>query len=181
MDRQSYHDTLEAIGRLPIRGDLPFFREQAEPGPPGGGAHSVSFTGLKLDHQAIHLARAVVESIGFSVRARLETMRAAGCGIGAITLSGGQAKNRPWVRMKADITGHELAVPHVKDAELLGDAMMGMIGLGVYPDLGAAVGGMLRIEETITPDPAAHREWSERYAGYRAANQAAEGTSAELP
>lgn len=164
-DRLGYHETLLAINRLPIVGDLPFFRPNAV-APATWDFGEASFTGLKLEHQAIHLVRAVVESIAFSVRSRLEIMQSGGCRIDEIRLCGGQAKNAPWVQMKADITGHELVVPAIKDAELLGNAMMGMIGLGVYQDLEEAVAAMLREESRVLPDAARHREWTGRYEEY---------------
>jgi xylulokinase len=164
-DRLGYHETLLEVGRLPIAGDLPFFRPNAV-APATWDFGEASFTGLKPDHEAIHLVRAVVESIAFSVRSRLEIMRDSGCAIGEIRLCGGQAKNAPWVQMKADITGHELLVPRVKDAELLGNAMYAMIGLGHHAGLDEAVASMLQVEARVPPDPERHRQWTGRYQEY---------------
>lgn len=163
---RAYEDTMADIRALPVDGGLPWFvPDLADPAAAdfAGGA----FWGLRPEHGPAELGHAVVESIAFAVRASLDAMEAAGLASGELRLCGGQAKNRHWVALKADISGRAMLVPEVPDAELVGSAVFAQIGLGRYPDLATASGSMVRVASRVEPDPARAARYAERYAEYR--------------
>ena len=49
-----------------------------------------------------------------------------------VATTGGQAKNRLWMQLKADVTGISFKVPECPDAELLGNACVALAGLKEY-------------------------------------------------
>jgi len=114
------------------------------------------------------LGRAVVEAIGFMVRRAIETLERHGYRIDSMRLSGGQAKNDAWNRLKADITGRCLAVPEVPDGELVGNACAALVALGEAADFEEAVDRTVRIQRVYEPDQKAYALHSERYDAYRA-------------
>ena len=126
-----------------------------------------AFLHLNPGHGKAELGRAVVESLGFAVRHSLELLSGAGCDVEALRVGGGQAKNRVWNKMKADIGGHEILVPAVVDAELVGNACCGMVGIGACSDLFEASERMVKIRERISPDPKVFEFYGERYEHYR--------------
>ncbi len=128
-----------------------------------------AFLHLNPGHGKAELGRAVVESLGFAVRHSLELLSEAGCEVEALRVCGGQAKNGVWNRMKADIGGHEILVPAVVDAELVGNACCGMVGINACSSLFEASERMVKIRERISPDPAAFEFYGERYERYREA------------
>lgn len=128
-----------------------------------------AFLGLNAHHGAAELGRAVVESLGFAVRLATETLRETGCAVESLRVCGGQAKNPIWNRMKADMSGCEILVPEVEDAELIGNASCGLVGLGECTDLFEASERIVKFRERIEPDAAAYRRYEERYRRYREA------------
>jgi xylulokinase len=113
------------------------------------------------------LGRAVLESLGFSVREALDTFRRHGFPIAEMRLSGGQGKSPLWNQFKADITGCTLLAPEIIDGELAGDACAAALALGEYGDLSQAVAGMVRIARTYRPSPGAAPRYDERFRAYR--------------
>ncbi len=119
---------------------------------------------------ATNPGRLIVEEIGFSVRKGMETLREATGFAGEYRLSGGQARNDIWNRMKADITGTTLALTATADGELMGDAIIGFAGIGAYRSAPDAAAAMVRITRRYEPDPGReifyeqlYSRWKERH------------------
>jgi len=170
---KSYNDMLEEIGEASPRefkagqsGKGGFFFPDLH-AVDGLGASSAFISTAGLTTRA-ELGRAVIESIGFMVRGAIEKLEKHGYRVDGMRLSGGQAKNPAWNRMKADMTGHCLAVPVIADGELAGNACAALVALGEVSDLESAVERVVRIEQVYEPDQAAYAMHSERYDAYRA-------------
>lgn len=133
----------------------------------GLGAASAFISTAGLTDRA-ELGKAVLEAIGFLVRGGIETLERHGFRIEGMRLSGGQAKNEIWNRMKADMTGRVLCVPEIADGELSGDACVALAALGDAVSIEEAVGRVVRIDRVYEPDPRAFAFHSERYDSYRA-------------
>ena len=125
---------------------------------------AAAFMDLEPHHGVVDMGRSVVESIGYSIRDVIETLEANGCLVAELRVSGGQARNSVWNQMKADMTGRRIIVPKVVDAELLGDAVAGFVGLGAFDELG---GASMQLYQTASEyEPAS--ETTARYEdGYR--------------
>jgi len=114
------------------------------------------------------LGRAVVEAIGFMVRGAIDKLERHGYRVEGMRLSGGQAKNRAWNRLKADITGRYLAVPEIPDGELTGNLCAALVCLGESRGFEEAVSRTVRIASVYEPDQKAFAVHSERYDSYKA-------------
>jgi xylulokinase len=110
-----------------------------------------------------HPGREAVEKIGFAVRKGIETLGAATGLNPEYCLSGGQARNETWSRMKADITGATFTLTATPDGELMGDAIAGFAATGEYASVAEAAGTMVRVVRTYEPDPARHALYTEKY------------------
>jgi xylulokinase len=111
----------------------------------------------------LHPGRAVVEKIGFTVRKGIETLEKATGTRPIYRLSGGQARNDIWNRMKADITGATFALTATPDGELMGDAILAFTALGDYGSLREAAAAMVRVVRLYESDPARHALYTEKY------------------
>jgi sugar (pentulose or hexulose) kinase len=81
-------------------------------------------------------------------------------------VSGRAASLRTWNRIKADVLGIPVSrIPG--DATTSGVAMLAGLGVGIYPDPGAAVATACRPDVAIQPDPANHDRYSAVYERYR--------------
>ncbi|TVQ26178.1 MAG: carbohydrate kinase [Spirochaetaceae bacterium] len=134
------------------------------------------FIGLGAEHDEADMGRAVVESIGYAVRESVEMLGEAGFTVSSLRACGGQSRNSLWNQMKSDITGVPIEVPVVRDAELVGNAIAGFVGLGVYDRLDDAADRIVRIEERFEPNTDRYRIYTEcfgeycaHYAGFRIA------------
>jgi xylulokinase len=123
--------------------------------------------GLTLAHGRAHVARAVLEAAAFAIRHVAEPMLDAGVRVGAMRVCGGPAHSETWNRIKADITGFEVAVPRVLETTVLGAAIVAAVGVGVHEDVAAAIRAMTSIERAIEPDPSTRAAYDRAYAAYR--------------
>ncbi|MFW6292790.1 MAG: xylulokinase, partial [Spirochaetota bacterium] len=124
------------------------------------------FVGLRSDHATAEMGRGVVHSIGYAVRASIESLRAAGCDVTELRACGGQAKNPIWNQMKADITGLPLSCPEVLDAELLGNCACALAGLGEFTSASEAAEEVVRFTSRYEPDSERHEQFSGGYSTY---------------
>lgn len=154
-----YEAVLGAIRALPPREDLFFVPRGAGM---GHGAPSSFLIEGSFPSRA-EMGRAVVEAIGFHVRAAVELLEAAGYPVGEIRVSGGQAKSPSWNAMKADIIGRPLLVPSIRDGELAGAACAAFVASGEYPSIEAASRGIVRMEGLAEPDPRRSARFEARY------------------
>lgn len=155
--QRDYDDMMRDIVAVADRG-LPWFFPSLQSGASQEFRHGM-FIELGAEHDRAAMGRAVVLAIGFSVRTAIERLRDAGCSVDLLTACGGQAKNRIWTQMKADICGVPIEVPRVADAELSGNLATCLVATGVETDLVAAAQRVVRIATRYQPD----REQTQRY------------------
>jgi xylulokinase len=109
--------------------------------------------GLTLGHGRGHIARAIVEASALAIRHVAAPMLAAGVRVTEMRVCGGPARSAFWNGVKADVTGFRVAVPEVLETAVLGSAILGAVGVGVYEDLPAAIAAMTRVSARIEPRP----------------------------
>ena len=130
-----------------------------------------AFLGLLRPHTFAAGGRAVMEGVAMSVRHVLET---AGVEYGAdlpLRIAGGSARSAAWNQIRADVTGLNVEIVEQGGAVTLGAALLAALGVGRFPDLGAA-GALVRIQETVTPRLEYESVYAERYDLFRKAYQA---------
>jgi xylulokinase len=115
----------------------------------------------------VELGQAVLLSLGFTVKAAIDTLARNGFPVTEMRLSGGQSKSRRWNQLKADLTGVPLLVPELPDGELGGDAVLGAIALGEAADLREGIARIVHIQERYIPDPHAAAVYREQFQAYR--------------
>ncbi len=137
-----------------------------------------SFLGLGMNHGDAHLARAVVEGCTFALRDIVDRLDALGLVDGEIRVVGGGARSPLWLQIKADVTGRPVRPVRAEEPTALGAALLAGIAAGTFRDHADAVGRAVGFADPIEPR-AEHAEiYAERYASYRRAYDAVEGTLA---
>jgi xylulokinase len=127
-----------------------------------------AFVGLTLGHRAPHLARAIMEGAALALRHVAKPILAAGLRIDELRVTGGTASHEPWNQIKADVLGVRVAVPEVREAALLGAAIMGAVGLGWHPDTVAAIRSMVRFDHRCEPNPVNRETYDTLFDAYTA-------------
>ncbi|HUX50739.1 MAG TPA: FGGY-family carbohydrate kinase [Spirochaetia bacterium] len=161
----NYDMMLRDVVHLEHGRDIPWFFPTLRPGETWEFSRGM-FIGLGPMHGREEMGRAVVESIGYSVREAIELLEENGEDISDLRASGGQAKNVVWNQMKANIVGKPILVPRVEDAELVGNAAAGFFGLGAYQSLAEAAETLVHIKAEYLPDTEEHNRFTARYQEY---------------
>ena len=107
---------------------------------------------------------ALLEAILFALRSAVALLDRNGCPIDELRLCGGQARSRQWNQLKADVLGIPVALLRSADAELIGAAGCGFVGLGRYSDPIEASINIAEVVERIEPRPQRGAYFAERYA-----------------
>lgn len=129
-----------------------------------------SFVGLGFAHDGGHMCRALYEGIAFSLRDCLEVLRARDMGFETARLVGGGTRSALWRQIIADVTGLAIEVPAQGDASF-GAALIAGVGAGIYADTDDAA-RLIRVTETLRPDPVAQEVYDGAFARFRAAKEA---------
>jgi xylulokinase len=128
------------------------------------GAHRnarAQLFGLGAGHGLAHLHRAVMEGVAFAAARHLWIMEAAaGRKLERVIASGGGAKTRLWLEIKASIYGIPIQVPEEPECGVVGCAAMAATATGRFARVEDAIAAYARFGAEIPPNPA----WAERYA-----------------
>jgi len=125
------------------------------------------FFGLTLNHKREHLVRAVLEAVAYALRHVAEDLIASGARIDEIRVCGRQALSEDWNQIKADVLGVRVAVPRVREAALMGAAVLAGVGAGVLPDITEGANRMVRISGALEPSPANHGQYTKLFGVYK--------------
>ncbi len=99
----------------------------------------------------------ILNEIALNVKKGIDSLKQAGivnhlCWPEYMITTGGQVQNKQWLQMKTNITRMPTAVTENPNAELTGDAVMAMTGLGIYTDIQTAANHMIHIIKIYYPE-----------------------------
>lgn len=95
-----------------------------------------AFLGLRLQHDRIDLALAVMEGIAHLLRRNIDDLAThEGMQLGELASAGGGTMSRFWNQLKADATGLPLRVPEEPEAACRGAAILALVAAGVIADI----------------------------------------------
>ncbi|MBN9023623.1 MAG: hypothetical protein J0H08_16360, partial [Rhizobiales bacterium] len=132
-------------------------------------ARTGAILGLTLSHGSADILQALVEAVGYSLRANLDWLeRQLGRPIGPVRVEGSLVRSRVWMQLKADVTGRRMEAADIREATSLGAALLAGVGAGVYADHAAAAAAVARDLVPWEPSPLS-RTYARVYeAGFRA-------------
>lgn len=133
---------------------------------------SAAFIGLTLRHGWDEMARAVLESVGFAIRAIIDILAEHGCRVEQLTASGGPARFSSWNQIKADITGVTVQTLSNSEADLVGCACVALTAEGYFDNLAAAAVALVRPGREYHPDPSLAELYAELFDSYQHAGVA---------
>ena len=143
---------------------LPHFAGAATPYMDSGSRGAI--VGLSLATTDRDIYRACMEAVAYEMRLNRERLAAAGIAFDRLVATGGGAKSRLWVQMKADVLGIPIETLETDDAGTVGSAMMAGLACGAFGAIAEAAAKMVRRVGRFDPDPARHALYSEVFARY---------------
>lgn len=123
--------------------------------------------GLSTIHRRSHLIRSVFEGITYSLRDSLDAIRSTGVQVDEARVIGGGAKNPFWHRLLADVLNIEVLRVRADEGPGFGAALLAGVGSGVFDDIVAAAQKTVVVKDSLRPNPAAARDYDERFAFYK--------------
>lgn len=172
--RLSYEELCAQAESVAVGADGLFFVPHADgEGTPlyEAGARG-AFVGLRAHHTQADLTRAVMEGVVFSLRERLDVMRALGIGPRQVRATGGGARSRLWRQMQADIFGLPVAAMAPTTSPAVGAALLAGVATGVFSDVAAASATVVRLASVLEPNPDRAARYHQLYRTYTALDPA---------
>lgn len=144
---------------------LPHFAGAATPAMDGGSKGAI--VGLTLSHTQKDLYKAVMEGVCYEMRLNQERLESCGVTVAPLHATGGGAKSRVWMQMKADVLNVPVTALTTAEAGAAGSAMLVGMALGLYPSLEAAAEKTVKVREVFLPRPEAHARYEAVYQRYK--------------
>jgi xylulokinase len=146
---------------------LPYLATAATPrwNPNARGA----FIGLSFGHTRNELTRAVLEGPVLEIRDIMESWNQVGVDISSVRLGGGATKSKLWNQIQADVYCRSVQTLKVGESTVLGAAILGGIGAGVFSDIKDGVGQLVSVTGELKPNMENHAVYEEMYKAYVAA------------
>ena len=123
------------------------------------------FYGLTMEHGREHMARAILESVAAMLRATLDYLDVR---CDEIRTMGGGALSPLWCGIKADMCGRRLVTLKNTDTACLGAAILGGVGVGLFPSVEEACDRIVATDREYIPAPSEASEAA--YRAYTAAD-----------
>ena len=150
---------------------LPYL--QGERTPHRDAAARGAFVGLSLAHTRAHMTRAVLEGVSYALRDSLTILQDLGLSPAQVLLTGGGAKS-PFLRqLQAEVFGLPVTTVNREEGPAYGAALLAAVGAGAFADLASAAKSTLTRAAAEFPAHGSHEQYSESYARFRGAYQAA--------
>jgi len=140
---------------------LPYMRGGGAPyhNPNARGA----FVGLNLAHKKEHLIRSIMEGVALNQRIILGLFEDQGIKIDEVRVIGGGSKGRLWPQIIADVLNRPVSLTALtQEANSLGAAMVGGIGVGMFKDFSVA-DKMIKVVSIQEPQVKAHEKYEKIY------------------
>ena len=126
-----------------------------------------TFIGLSMDTARRDLVQSVLEGVAFAIRDSYEVARALNIPIRRSTLCGGGAKSPLWRRIMANVLNLSIDIPMAEEGPGYGGAMLAMVGCGAYENVEKCAAALVKIKETVSPDPEIAARYDEQYRKFR--------------
>jgi len=143
---------------------LPYFASAGTPryNPSARG----TVLGLTFSHDRFALARAFLEGITLDMKDMLTAMVNSGVPVTEARLLGGPTRSRVWNQIQADVYGVPVTTLKVTDATVLGAAVLGGVGAGVFSSIEEGSDRLVRLGERYEPIPAHVETYAKLYDAY---------------
>ena len=125
------------------------------------------FLGMSMDTTREDMTQAVLEGVAFGLRDSFEVAKSLGIRIERTKICGGGAKSILWKKMIANIMGIKVDVIESEEGPALGGAMLAAVGCGEYPDVKTIAEKIVKVVDTIEPEPELTAKYEERYQQFR--------------
>lgn len=126
-----------------------------------------TFLGMTMDTRRSDLTQAVLEGVAFAIRDSVEVARKLGISMERSKICGGGAKSPLWKKIFANVLNMKLDIVASEQGPGMGGAMLAMVACGAYPDVRSACEALVRVVDTVEPEPELVAKYEARYQQFR--------------
>ena len=149
---------------------LPHFAGAATPYMDTGSKGAI--LGLTTASTAADIYRACMEGVAYEMRLNYEALSGSGIRFEKLHATGGGARSKVWMQMKADVLNLPITALKTADAGTVGSAMLTGIAVGRFANLEDAAARMVQEMETYGPREEMHKKYMKIYERYKAVYKA---------
>jgi xylulokinase len=157
-------------GEADMAGPVPLFLPhlEGERAPLWDSASRGSLSHLSSSMGAAEVTRAVLEGVAYSARWLLESLETSACLKPAIlNHSGGGSRSDLWCQIRADVLGRPLRRTALRDAGILGAALLAGVGCGMFPSIAGAAKAFVAFDREFQPRHQEAARHDQRFEQYR--------------
>lgn len=126
-----------------------------------------TFIGMTMDTTREDMTQAVLEGVAFALRDSFEVARSLGLTIERTKICGGGAKSPLWKKIIANVLNISVDVLETEEGPSLGGAMLAAVACGEYASVEQAAAKIVKVVDTIEPDPALAAKYEARYQQFK--------------
>ena len=122
-----------------------------------------TFIGMSMDTTREDMTLAVLEGVAFGLRDSVEVARKLGIKLERTKICGGGAKSPLWKKIIANVMNMKVDVIESEEGPALGGAMLAAVANGEYASVEDAAAKLVKIVDTVEPDPAIAARYEAQY------------------
>ncbi|MCC8182910.1 MAG: xylulokinase [Clostridiales bacterium] len=126
-----------------------------------------TFVGMTMDTTRADMTQAMLEGVAFAIRDSFEVAKSLGITIERSKICGGGAKSPLWKKIFANVLNVKLDILESEQGPGMGGAMLAAVACGEYPSVEACCDALVKVVDTIEPDPEIAARYEARYQQYR--------------
>ena len=113
------------------------------------------------------MTQAVLEGVAFALRDSFEVAKTLGIPIERTKICGGGAKSPLWKKIIANVLNIKVDVLETEEGPSLGGAMLAAVACGEYKDVESAATAIVKVVDTVEPDPELAAKYEARYQQFK--------------
>ena len=125
------------------------------------------FIGMTMDTSRADMTQAVLEGVAFALRDSLEVAKSLGIDLKRTKICGGGAKSPLWKKILANVLNLKVDSIESEEGPAMGGAMLAAVACGEYKDVKEIADKVIKIVDTVEPDPELTAKYEQRYAQFK--------------
>ncbi len=122
-----------------------------------------TFIGMTMDTTRTDMTQAILEGVAFAIRDSFEVVKSLGVNIERTKISGGGAKSHLWRTIFSNVLNIKVDTLESEEGPSLGGAMLAAVACGEYANVEEAASQIVKIVDTIEPDPDLAAKYETKY------------------
>ncbi len=122
-----------------------------------------TFIGMTMDTTRADMTQAVLEGVAFALRDSFEVAKSLGIQAERTRICGGGARSLLWRQIIANVMNIKVDMVESEEGPALGAAMLAAVACGEYKNVKEAAEKLVKVVDTIEPDPKIAAKYEECY------------------